>query len=185
MWLSKTISSARRVTIITLVLGLTACGFRPLYAPPVESGNDSENVYAFDIFRSVAIESIPDREGQYLRNELTRLLHPNGADRQRFYSLSIRISESERNLAVRKSSIATRANLTVRGEFSLVDRRDGKVLVSGDTSVTSGFNIFESEFQSLSALNSARFRALDSLAQQISIRLATDLSSRSESSIKP
>jgi hypothetical protein len=99
--------------------------------------------------------------------------------------LSIRISESERNLAVRKSSIATRANLTVRGEFSLVDRRDGKVLVSSDTSVTSGFNIFESEFQSLSALNSARFRALDSLAQQIRIRLATDLSSRSGSSIKP
>ena len=185
MWSSKTFANARRVTIIALVLGLTACGFRPLYAPPIESGNDSDSVYAFDVFRSVTIESIPDREGQYLRNELTRLLHPSGADPQRFYSLRIRISESERNLAVRKSSIATRANLTVRGEFSLVDRRNGDVLAEGDTSVTSGFNIFESEYQSLSALNSARFRALDSLAQQIRIRLATDLSSKGEPSAKP
>ena len=184
MWSSKIGVNARRVAIIVLVFGLSACGFRPLYAPPLESGNDANNVYAFDVFRSVTIESIPDREGQYLRNELTRLLHPNGADPQRFYNLRIRISESERNLAVRKSSIATRANLTVRGEFSFVDRRNGNVLVEGSTSVTSGFNIFESEFQSLSALNSARFRALDSLAQQIRIRLATDLSTKSEPSAK-
>lgn len=185
MWSFKSVACVRSLAIIVLAFGLSACGFRPLYAPPVEAGNNTDNVYAFDIFRSIAINNIPDREGQYLRNELTRLLHPNGADPRRFYILQVNITESERNLAVRKSSIATRANLTILGTFTLVDRRTGKAIVDGETSVTSGYNIFDSEYQSLSALNSARYRALDSLAQQIRIRLATDLSSKSETSGQP
>lgn len=185
MWSFKSVAWLRTVAVVAVLTGLSACGFRPLYAPPDQDGASAQNVYAFDVFRSVVIESIPNREGQYLRNELTRLLQPNGADAQRFYSLRVRISESGKDLAVRKSSIATRANLTMRGEFTLIDRRNGSAVASGNTSVTSGYNIFESEYQSMSALNSVRFRALDSLAQQIRIRLATDLSSKGEAGAKP
>ncbi len=185
MWSFRTSLNARNLAIFMMVFGLTACGFRPLYAPPAADGADADDVYAFDVFRSVAINNIPDREGQYLHNQLTKLLHPHGADAQRFYNLSISLSESERNLAVRKSSIATRANLTVRGIYSLLDKRTGEVVAKGNTSVTSGYNIFDSEYQSLSALNGARFRALDSLAQQIRIRLATDLSVKGATSTRP
>lgn len=163
----------------------SACGFRPLYAPPLEDANGA-GVYAFDVLRSVEIAPIPDREGQYLRNKLSRLLQPQGRGPETQFLLTVSLTEGTTDLAVRKSAQATRANLTIRGDFSLADvgavaiqsdSTPSKSSFSGSASVTSGYNLFESEFQTLSAKKGARERALDDLAQQIRTQVAAFLTS--------
>lgn len=164
---------------------VSACGFRPLYAPPLEDAN-GVGVYAFDVLRSVEIAAIPDREGQYLHNKLSRLLQPQGRSSETNFILNVSLSEGTTSLAVRKSALATRANLLVHGSFSLTPvgarsieagNTPSKSSFSGSASVTSGYNLFESEFQTLSAKKGARERALDDLAQQIRTQVAAFLTS--------
>lgn len=159
---------------MVLTLSISACGFRPLYAPPTENAG-IQGVYAFDALKRVVISNIPDREGQYLRNALVRLLHPNGRRGEAQYILKITLSEGIASLAVQRSAEATRANLTVTGNFSLMPVIAADQVHSGIVASTSGYNIFQSEFQTLMAEKGARERALDDLAQQIRIRLAAHL----------
>lgn len=165
MWSSKT-----GLTLAAL-LALSACGFRPLYAPPAEDVS-GQSVYAFDALKEVQVGLIPDRSGQYLRNKLVRLLHPEGVSRASRYALKVDFSESKVDLDVQQSAIATRANLVVTAKYTLVVIDSGLVLGSGSVRSTSGFNNFDSEFQTLVAEQGARERALDAVAEQIRIRLA-------------
>lgn len=166
-----------RIGIILGAVLLTAsCGFRPLYAPS-GAGTNNEQVFAFDVFRKIEIGLIRDREGQFLRNELIRLMHPSGRARIVEYDLGVSLAESTADLAVRQSSDATRANLTIIGSYSLTSRADEIQVASGSVQSTSGYNIFESEFQTLSAEKSARERALNDVAQQIRLRLGSTFAS--------
>jgi LPS-assembly lipoprotein len=167
-------SSFKITYLIVLTLSMTACGFRPLYAPPSENAG-IQGVYAFDELRRVAISNIPDREGQYLRNALVRLLHPNGRRGKTLYILNISLTEGTSSLAIQRSAEATRTNLTVSGSFNLKSLIAGDQLHSDVVTSTSGYNIFQSEFQTLMAEKGARKRALDDLAQQIRMRLASYL----------
>lgn len=159
--------------ILAAVLLTASCGFRPLYAP---AGSDSTNeqAFAFDVFRKIDIGLIPDREGQFLRNELIRLLQPSGRARVAEFGLGIKLSESKTDLAVRQSSDATRANLTIFATYSVASFVTENEFAAGSVQSTSGYNIFNSEFQTLSAEKSARERALNDVAQQIRLRLATE-----------
>lgn len=164
--------SFRLGLILGVVILTASCGFRPLYAPS-GAGTNNQQVFAFDVFRKIEIGLIKDREGQFLRNELIRLMHPSGRARIVDYDLGISLTESKADLAVRQSSDATRANLTIIGIYSLVSRASKAEVASGSVQSTSGYNIFESEFQTLSAEKSARERTLNDVAQQIRLRLGS------------
>lgn len=158
------------------VLLTASCGFRPLYAP---SGGDTAQaqVFAFDAFRKMEISRIGNRNGQFLRNELIELMHPSGRARIIEYKLGISLSETKAGLAVRRSSDATRANLTATASYKLSAVGEEEPILIGTVKSTSGYNIFESEFQTLSAEKSARERALRDVAQQLRLRLATEFAS--------
>lgn len=158
--------------VIGIVCLVASCGFRPLYAP-IGDNASKDDVFAFEVFSKIEIARIRDREGQFLRNELVQLLQPSGKARLIEYDLVVTLSESKSGLAVRRSSDATRANLTVTGQYFLRSRKWDQQIFSGSVASTGGYNIFESEFQTLSAEKSARERALTDVAHQIRLRLAT------------
>ena len=170
--------------VFCIGLTLTGCGFRPLYAPPQED-TTGRSVYAFDIFKKVSIDTIPNREGQYLRNQLIQLLHPSGRSGEVQYVLKIYLNESTEGLAVQKSAIATRANLRLSGAFALESINQDGTSHKGTVTTSSSYNIYQSEFQTLIAEKGARERALDDLAQQLRIRLAAVLTSSESKNTKP
>lgn len=186
-------SLSRLFLLGVALLAASGCGFRPLYAPPAEDA-EGRSVYAFDLLRGVEIANIPDREGQYLYNQLSRLLHPQGRGGATTYVLNVTLAESTTSLAVQKNALATRANLSVRGSFSLaavgrpaVQPGQGQAGAnySGLVTVTSGYNIYDSEFQTLAAKKGARERALDDLAQQVRTQVATFLTAGSTLPARP
>ncbi len=177
-------SSFRPLLFAILVLAVSGCGFRPLYAPPLEDVSGS-SVYAFDIFKKVSIANIPDREGQYFRNQLVMLLHPSGRGATTEYVLTVTLTEGTRSLAVKRSAVATRANLMVTAGYTLKPMDASQLTQSGTIQTSSGYNIFQSEFQTLMAEKGARERALDDLAQQLRIRLATVLTTAETLTGKP
>ncbi|MDA0998594.1 MAG: LPS assembly lipoprotein LptE [Proteobacteria bacterium] len=157
---------------------LCGCGFRPLYAPELGASISSPDTASPDIaaiFRQMEISQIKDREGQILRGHLIQLLQPDGADASASYILIVNLTGSKSNLAVKKSAFATRANLTVRASFSVSSRSTKSGIASSTAEVTSGYNVFTSEYQTLAAERGARERALEELAHEIHARLGAIL----------
>lgn len=165
MWSFRTIS-------FLVVLGLLgACGFRPLYGDRTAGGTPSK-------LAMIKVEPIPDRIGQQLHNHLLTALNPRGPSRRPRYILQTQVEESTSSLAVRKSAFATRANLTVKANYSLTTPAGGKTLFSAKSSITVSYNILDSEFATLMAERDARARAVREVSEDIRIRLGVFLARR-------
>jgi LPS-assembly lipoprotein len=122
------------------------------------------------------------RVGQQLHNSLLEGLAPRGAQGEQIYRLDVRLSEGISSLAVRKSAVATRADLRLNANFWLSDLRSGQNLYSGSGSATASFNILNSEFATLMAENGARDRAVrqlgDDILQNVAIFLKNQTGAR-------
>ncbi len=145
-------------------LALTGCGFQPIHGE--RSAASSGGLANFDI----AI--IKDRTGQMMRNEMLRQMQPRGAVRAPRFKLSVSLTESRSNLAIKKNAVATRGNLILGARYVVVDRMDGTQLLSAQAQSVNSYNILTSDFATLSAREDARKRAVLQLARNIKERLA-------------
>ena len=152
--------------LVLLFIGflLTGCGFRPLY------GNHAIGT-ASSHFTHIEINSIKDRDGQQLRNELIRRLYGSRKRSTIIYRLKTKLTESISSLAVQKSAFATRGNLVKSASFSLIRIDTGSTEFSGTSRVTVSYNILDSEFASLLSEKNARERAVRELSEGIRVRL--------------
>lgn len=154
---------------VVVVTGVGACGFRPMYAPRPAADPVTADLSSIEVAR------IPDRPGQILRNQLRDRLNPAGLTTPARYTLQVALRESIRELAVERSGLATRGNLTMIAEYSLIDDTTGQVLFNGSSRTQASYNILAgqptSQFSSLTAQQDARNRALTELAGAIPIRL--------------
>ena len=91
---------------------LTGCGFKPIYGSAGESNISVE-------LATIQVGLIKDRIGQQLRNLLLDRINPGGSPEKPSYRLSIQLSESKQELAIKKSEVSTRANLTFTAKFQL------------------------------------------------------------------
>ncbi len=145
---------------------ITGCGFTPIYG----SGG-SLNVGAK--LANVQVGPIKDRIGQQLRNRLLDQINPGGEPKKPHYRLSVQISYSKQELAIKKSDISTRANLTYAAEFQLkgLGKYAGRSF-SGKANIVTSYNILSSDFATLVAEKNARSRAVRELSQDITNRIA-------------
>lgn len=154
--------SRSAAAVVLLLLG-AGCGFRPMYAPV-----DDRSV--LQSFAGIDVAVIEDRIGQQLRNELLDLLTPRGRPPTPEYVLSVETSESTRKLAVRRTGLATRAELVVGARFTLTTAT-GETLLSQQTSATSSYNLLDSDYATLIAARDAQARAVKLIAEDIRNRL--------------
>lgn len=161
--------------LIAAILGMGAlavlggCGFQPLYGDYQGRGSASNRL------ATVAIEPIPDRIGQLLRNALEQRFERSGpADK--VYNLRIEeLTESISSLGIQKDATATRANLTITADFMLL--RDGTTVWGGTSQSTVSHNILNQQFASMMAETDSRARAVEQIANDITLRLAVFLNS--------
>ena len=147
-----------------MMLALAGCGFQPIHGE--RSAASGAGLAQFDI------ALIADRTGQMMRNELLKQMQPRGAVRAPRFGLRVTLTEALSDLAIRKDDVATRANLTLIAEFSVVDRADGSHMFAGRSRSVNSYNILTSDFATLSARADARRRAIRQLALDIKERLS-------------
>lgn len=91
------------------------------------SGEGAQSSSIQSDFGQVAIENIPDRDGQYLRNALIDRFYQNGRPAQPKYKLTVQtIRETTTDLDITKSSDATRGQLKLNTAMALVDVATGR-----------------------------------------------------------
>lgn len=154
------------IVFIGFCLTAAACGFQPLY----RHLGDSDPL----AISSVRILNIENRSGQKLRNFLLERMSHGRANKKKRYSLKVRLTESKRNLNLRKDGSATRAILSISANFVLTPNANGKNF-HGRVVSESSYNALDSEFATLSSENDARDRALRSIAEEIRLRVAAAL----------
>lgn len=149
---------------MTLVV-IAGCGFQPLYR------QQTTGVEPVDALRDINVLPIPERVGQILRIELANRLTPTGAPAVPAYLLAVDITERKQDLGIREDATATRANLILTADFSLLDAQTRQSVFGGSVRSANSYNILDADFATLSAEADARRRAARDLAIEIESRL--------------
>ena len=152
------------LAVVALLCPLAACGFEPLYAR-------SERGSPVDDMAAVGVELIPNRSGQILRTYLRDGLNPNGVEVPQRYRLRVVIAEPRQELALQRNDTVARYGYGVSAGFVLVDT-NGRGVFSGASSLTTNYEVSDSQFATLSSLYDARDRAMQLISEDIRNQLA-------------
>jgi len=154
----------RVLMMAVLAMGLSACGFRPLYA---ERGPGGANRVG-----AVEVAPIPDRMGWQVRNELIRSLGgTEPADAA--YRLDVTLAARTEGLAIQNDDAVTRYNYRLTVAYVLTEKATGKVLLDERTRAIASYNVVDSPYATTVAERDAEERTARQAAELIALRLAT------------
>lgn len=154
-----------RTLLASLALVLVAsCGFQPMYAP----------VGGGPAIGPVTVDTIPGKAGHVLKTELDRILSVENGTGAEPMRLRIRLSERVSRLGIRLDESASRAELTLIGNYILTPPRGERVIRGSVDSVVT-FDIPTAAFGEIAAQDDARERAAETLAQRMRAELAIRL----------
>jgi len=149
-------------------LALAACGFHPLYGTSKGVGTGEQEAE----LATIRVNTIADRQGQKLRNFLIDDIEGEGVPPPPEHELIVTYTETQADLGLNNDATTTRGQLTIGVTFKLQDIRTGKVEMANSASQITGYNIQTSEFATILSRDDAEDRALKTIADNITVRLA-------------
>lgn len=153
--------------LISVLCLLAACGFHPVYG----SHDDNGNPVAATL-NQIAIENIPDRQGQILRNDLIdRLYGKGGRPQQPAYHLAVTLRNSQEDLGIQANATSTRTLMNMSATYVLTDTT-GKKILDGKAHSVASFNSISDQYATLAARDSAFERTINEVSEQIVNRLS-------------
>jgi LPS-assembly lipoprotein len=159
------------IGLLSAVVLLANCGFRPLYDT---QGTDSA---AYEL-SAIAIVGVSDRLDQNLRNDLIQRLTPFGEPALPTYNLIIKADKFISALAIQSNSTITRYNLLVTASFVLVDRENDLPIFRGGASAVGSYDAVRSDFATLTAEQDSARRTVREVAEEIRAQLGAFFSRR-------
>ncbi len=166
---------ASLVAAAAAMLALAGCGYRPVYGERTAAvAGDATHAN----LASVKIIGIADRRGQLLRNYLLDRMSPRGEPATPRYTLSVTTVESRQITVSRPDGTATRANLSISARYTLRDATSDLVVFSERSDAVATFNLLTARFASVSSEDEARRRAVEQIADQISLQISLFLNRR-------
>jgi len=159
------------VLLLTVpAVGLTACGFQPLY------GTTASGSKLGAVLDGVDVTPIPGRVGQELRNELIFANTGGGDAAPTIYKLDIVIKERVTKQLVKISGDAQQEVYELTATFKLIDAKTNKVVLTGGSASRAPYERVDTIFSNVRARLDAENRAARTIADSIKIRLAAYLS---------
>ena len=162
-----------RYLALAALLMLAACGFSPIYGT-----HDNGHAVAADL-NQVAIENIPDRQGQILKNALIDRMYGKGRPASPAYKLEITLRRTEEDLGIQNDATSTRSLLNMYADYKLQDMHD-KVLAAGTTHSVASFNKLSQQYGTQSARDDAVQRTITELSNQIISRISLYFAEKSD-----
>jgi LPS-assembly lipoprotein len=138
--------SSFKFILVAVALSLAAgCGFEPLYgthSPAAEAVSAA--------LPSIEIASIPDRDGQYLRNLLIDRLNTRGRPADALYLLQLsKLEKNILNLGIQKDATATRAQIQITSHMQLIDKVTGKPVLERDLKTVGAYNLLDDQLATM------------------------------------
>ena len=161
----------RRPVLLALALGLSGCGWAPLYSEAV-GGPASEEL------RAIYVEPILERIGQRLRLALRASLNPTGEPTPERYRLRTTLSTGLVNVGIESQGLASLGQYHVYATFTLIDSKTQKVLLVNTIHVANSFDLNPNQYSTVVAEDDALVRGAVELNQEIVTRLAVFMERR-------
>ena len=173
----------KKICSLLAVLFLAACGFEPLY---VQKKHDNLWYFNGEFDRSIysemakiKVQTIAERFGQELRNNLLDMLTPLGAPRKPEYRLFVDPEPIEiTQQAMRDDITATRERIRYKVKYRLLSAQDNQVLVSGDSLAYVSYDIMANPYSTTFAKKKTQTDAAAIIANDITLRLGAYFHSR-------
>ena len=163
----------RKVGFLFLILGLAACGFRPLYVEKTGGKfyyDGKFDSFVVDEMSKIKVSSIAERFGQQVRNNLLDLLTPKGTVQDAKYFLKVYIEDREvSQQAMRSDVTATNERIKYLVKYEL--RSSQEMLVSGDSVAFISYDILANPYSTTMAQKKAEDDAAKIIADDIALRL--------------
>lgn len=160
-----------RFTLLAVLLLLTACGsYRPLYGTTANGGSVVAEL------SGMAVNEQNTRAGQLVRNDILSGINADGTVRYQ-----LRLSPTENTIGI--SSLAgtntKRLKYVLSVAFELVDLKSGALVKQGTSFSNISYDTVREPIADLQAASNARERAAKEIGQDLRLRLAAALSSKS------
>lgn len=163
----------KAIYCIVVLLGLTGCGYRPLYS----SGSDGRGVV--DSLSSIAVQEPDSRAGQLVRNSLLSSIRPAGTAQQNIYKLVLNPQLAESTLVERSIPGIKRIRLRLTVSYQLIEVSSASEVTSGKTFSAVSYDVIREPVADLQAESNATSRAAQEVAADIHTRLAAFMASHS------
>jgi LPS-assembly lipoprotein len=158
-------------------LGLSGCGFRPLYAPV--STEDGGVADIRDELAAVRVANIPERTGQLLRRDLQRRFERVRLGVPARYALQVAVTYSVEPLGYRRDGTITRLRYVATGNWSLATLAVPPRQIASSpipTRALDSFNVPDLQFFAAdSARDAMDARLAEQLSEEIFRRVAMEL----------
>ena len=151
-----------------MLTSLSACGLRPLYGGG-QSGSTAQAL------RSVSVAPIDGRAGWLLRNALNDRMQgggEGGGESSAAYRLEIELDDQIAGFGVRRDDTVTRERRTLRARYRLIETAKGTVVLDATAGSDAGIDVVSSEYATVAAENTALERLTETIADQITARIA-------------
>ena len=121
-----------------------------LLSPPAASirftgARDDDKPVAAEL-NEVGIDSIPDRYGQILRNNLIDRMYSQGRPQNPKYELTIHLRQTEEGIGLLPNATTSLTELNLYAEDILKDLKTGKELVHATAHAVATFNQLQQEY---------------------------------------
>lgn len=186
MWSSSRPDSfdSRNIRVAGLVLavsGLTflqACTVQPLNATQSNIGNTNAGLSqtTADVLSRMEVAKVNSRIGQQVRNALLFRLNGGQMKEGGHLKVNLAIHSSAQTLAVETNELApTSARLELTGNYTIVDKRDGSTVGTGQRKAIAAYDLTPQSFANERAYRDAQDRSAKALAEQLRLAIAQDI----------
>ena len=148
---------------LLLLLALSACGLRPLYA-------GGERGPVASTLAAISVAPIPERAGWLMRNALVDKL--GGEKPGAPYRLEVDLDDDISGFGIRGDRSVTRERRTLRARYRLVEIATGQVVLDATAGSDAGIDVVSSPYATVAAEQTALERLATVIADQMVARLA-------------
>lgn len=158
------------VAVLGLAVLLAACNVRPMY------GSLSTGARLSDTLSTIAVDPIPERLGQQVRNEIVYAMSGAVEPVSPRYRLTVTVVRSSSSVGIHQiSGTPTAEVLTVSADYRLVDAGTGEELTKGKSFADASFDFSNQRYANLRAERDAEDRAAVTIANDIVTKVAAFL----------
>lgn len=154
-----------RLFALALVLLLSACGLKPMYAGGA-AGTVAQGL------AGIEVSTIEGKSGWLMRNALVDRLGTRNAKVSPRYRLDVRLDDKLEGLGLLSDDSIARERRTLRARYQLVDLATGDIVLDATAGSDAGIDVVSSEYATIAAENTA----LENLTKQVADRIVTRLS---------
>jgi LPS-assembly lipoprotein len=155
---------------VALAASLSACGFEPVYGRRTTGSGGGVGAASGDL-ALVAVDTIPERSGQLLRNFLIDRFDVGRKRPTPRYKLIVQLQESRSSIGYLPNTTTTATRLDITGTYRLVEIVSGATVARGDLTASDSYNQLEGGFTSVVNEAGARERAIQVMADGLVIRI--------------